>query len=52
MLDDPIPVLEGVIQYAECDRPATAGMVGWRVMLVDDDPPESATFCPRCVRPG
>jgi hypothetical protein len=49
MLDDPIPVLEGVLLCGECDRPGLPGAPGWETMLTDDEPPEVMVFCPRCV---
>ena len=49
MLDDPIPVLEGVLLCGECDRPRLPGETGWETMLTDDEPPGMLAFCPRCV---
>ena len=48
MLDEPIPVLEGVLECAECGRPGLPGARGWESMLTNDQPPELLVFCPRC----
>ena len=49
MLDEPIPVLEGAVECAECRRPGPAGSPGWELLQIEENPAEFRWFCPRCV---
>jgi len=49
VLNDAHPMLDRVLQCAECDRPGPPGAPCWETMLPDDEPPQVLLFCPRCV---